>query len=132
MTAPDCNDPLDIQEHTFRFFWETTNPVTGLEPDRYPSKSAASIAAVGFALIAYPIGVERGFIARSQAVQRVLTTLTFLSTRPQGPEPAGVAGHNGFFYHYLDTAIGLRAGTCELSMVDTALLLGGLRIVSRR
>jgi hypothetical protein len=128
MTATDRDDPLigDIQERTFRYFWETTNPVTGLAPDRYPSKSAASIAAVGFALTAYPIGVERGFIGRRQAVERVLTTLRFLSTRPQGPEPSGVAGHKGFFYHYLNPVTGLRAGKCELSTVDTALLLGGV------
>ena len=36
-------------------------------PDRYPSPSFASIAAIGFALTAYGIGVERGCITRSQA-----------------------------------------------------------------
>src|SRR3546814_8574540 len=49
----------DVAHRTFRFFWETTNPANGLAPDRYPSKSFASIAAVGFALTAYPYGVEQ-------------------------------------------------------------------------
>jgi hypothetical protein len=53
-------DPLltDLEERTFRFFWETANPKNGLIPDRYPTSSFASIAAVGFGLTAYPIGVE--------------------------------------------------------------------------
>jgi len=54
-------DPLlaDLEERTFRFFWDTANPKNGLVPDRYPTPSFASIAAVGFALTAYPVGVER-------------------------------------------------------------------------
>jgi hypothetical protein len=116
----------DVQERTFRFFWETTNPDTGLAVDRYPSPSPASVAAVGFALTAYPIGVERGYITRAQAIERVLTTLSFLDSAPQGPAREGVAGYKGFFYHYLDPVTGTRADESELSTVDTALLLGGV------
>jgi hypothetical protein len=117
---------LDLQRRTFRFFWETTNPSNGLAPDRWPSPSLCSIAAIGFALNAYPIGVENGWISREAARGRVLTTLKFLWDLPQGPEPEGVAGHKGFFYHFLDMKTGLRAGQCELSTVDTTLLLGGV------
>jgi hypothetical protein len=122
------NDPLvaDVEKRTFRFFWETTNPHTGLALDRYPSASPASIAAVGFALTSYPIGVERKFIKRGQAVERVLNTLRFLDGAPQGPGRKGVAGHRGFFYHYLNPATGERADASELSTIDTALLLGGV------
>ena len=48
----------DLHERAFRFFWETANPNNGLVPDRYPTPSFASIAAVGYALTAYPVGVE--------------------------------------------------------------------------
>ncbi|REN16875.1 hypothetical protein DSI35_02955, partial [Mycobacterium tuberculosis] len=37
----------DIERRTFQFFWDTTNEVNGLSPDRYPSRPFASIAAVG-------------------------------------------------------------------------------------
>src|SRR5882762_4436238 len=59
-------DPFfaDLEERTFRFFWETGNPKNGLIADRYPTPSFASIAAVGFGLTSYPIGVERGYILR--------------------------------------------------------------------
>jgi hypothetical protein len=122
------DDPLvvDVQKRTLRYFWETTNPLTGLAVDRYPSPAPASIAAVGFALTSYPIGVERGHITRRQAVERVATTLRFFEAAPQGPSNKGNSGYRGFFYHYLDPVTGERAEESELSTIDTALLLGGI------
>lgn len=127
--APRLDDESlleDLSERTFRFFWETANPENGLVPDRWPSGSFSSIAAVGFGLTAYPIGVERGYITREQARERTLVTLRFFANAPQGPEPEGKAGHKGFFYHFLDMQTGTRYAHSELSTVDTALLLGGV------
>ncbi|HEX6816020.1 MAG TPA: hypothetical protein VF102_10130, partial [Gemmatimonadaceae bacterium] len=39
-----------VQHRTFNYFWETANPSNGLVPDRYPTPTFSSIAAVGFAL----------------------------------------------------------------------------------
>jgi hypothetical protein len=122
--APDLMS--DIQERTFRFFWDTTNPKNGLAPDRFPTPSFSSIAATGFALTAYPIGVERGWITRDQARARTLATLRFFWNAPQGDAPAGTAGYKGFFYHFLGMDDGLRHRQTELSSVDTALLFGGV------
>lgn len=117
----------DIEHRTFRFFWERGNPANGMIPDRWPTPSFASIAAIGFALTAYPIGVERGWISRAQARTRTLTTLRFMSRLPMGEARQGVAGHRGFFYHFLDMDSGLRYRDCELSTVDTTMLhLGAL------
>ena len=82
----------DLERRTFDFFWDTTDARTGLAPDRWPTPSFASIAAVGFALSAYPVGVARGYITRAQARERTLTTMRFLAGLPQGPGPRGVAG----------------------------------------
>lgn len=116
----------DIQERTFRFFWETTPDQTGLTFDRWPTPSFASIAAVGFALTAYPIGVTHGWITREQARARTLRTLEFFATAPQGDGETGFSGYKGFFYHFLGVTRGHRFARCELSTVDTALLLGGV------
>lgn len=126
--VPPPIDPFfdDLQARTFRFFWETTNPANGLTPDRYPSAPFASIASVGFALTAYPIGVERGWVSRAVARARVLATLRFFDTAPQGPSRRGVAGYRGFFYHFLDMRDGHRFRGIELSTIDTALLLMGM------
>src|SRR5437867_10731686 len=121
-------DPFlpELQERTFRFFWDTANPENGLIPDRYPTPSYSSIAAVGFALTTYPIGVERGYITRQQAQQRVLATLRFLARAPQNADARGAAGHRGFFYHFLDMKTGERYQDSELSTVDTAILVAGV------
>ena len=116
----------DLSERTFRFFWDTANPANGLIPDRYPTPSFSSIAAVGFGLSAYAIGVERGYITREAARARVLTTLRFFHDAPQGNAAQGMSGYKGFFYHFLDMQTGARSADSELSTVDTALLLGGV------
>ena len=115
-----------LQRRTFDWFWETTNAGNGLVPDRWPTRSFSSVAAVGFGLSAYLVGVERGWITRAQARDRVLTTLRFFWTAPQGTASAGVTGHRGFFYHFLDMDSGLRFATVELSTIDTGLLLAGV------
>jgi len=120
----------DLERRTFDWFWDLANPVNGLVPDRWPSKSFCSIAAVGFGLTALPIGVERGWISRSQARTRTLATLRFFATAPQGPEATGVTGHKGFFYHFIDMENGRRFETTELSSIDTTLLLGGMLFVA--
>lgn len=115
-----------LEDRTFAFFWERGDARTGLVPDRWPTPSFSSIAAVGFGLTAYPIGVERGLVTRSEAAERVLNTLRFFYQLPQGPTAAGIGGYHGFFYHFLDMSAGLRYQTVELSTIDTALLLAGV------
>ena len=115
----------DLEQRSFRFFWDTTDARTGLAPDRWPTASFASVAAVGFALTAYPIGVARGWVTREQARARVLTTLRFFHAAPQGPQATGNAGYKGFFYHFIDMETGTRFKDVELSTIDTALLVAG-------
>ena len=114
-----------IGERTFQWFWDTTDPNTGLTPDRWPKKDFSSVAAIGFALTAYPIGAEHGWVSRSQAATRTLTTLRYLYQLPQGADATGMAGYKGFYYHFLDFNAGRRFDKVELSTIDTALLLAG-------
>jgi hypothetical protein len=116
----------DLEERTFRWFWELVNRENGLVPDRWPTPSFCSIAAVGFALTAYPIGVERGWCSRKDARDLTLTTLRFFWNAPQGAAEEGVSGHKGFFYHFLDMKTGLRFEKVELSSVDTTILFMGM------
>jgi hypothetical protein len=115
----------DVERRTFHYFWDLADPHTLLVPDRAPTPSFSSIAAVGFGLTAYGIGAERGYVTRAEAAERTLTTLRSLLAMKQGAEPQGVSGHHGFFYHFLDMKTGVRFQTVELSTADTALLIAG-------
>src|SRR5437870_9009911 len=115
-----------LEERTFHYFWDLTNPQNGLTPDRAPSPSFSSIAAVGFALTAYPIGVEHRYVTRAQASQRTVTTLRFFWTARQDSAVTGSTGYHGFFYHFLDMGTGQRFQNVELSTIDTSLLLAGI------
>src|SRR5947209_873887 len=115
-----------VQQTSFDYFWYGANPANGLVPDRSASGSACSIAAVGFGLTAIGIGIDHGWISRTQGVDRVTTTLNTFLQGPQGTNSTGVIGYKGWFYHFLDMNTALRAGTPELSSIDTALLLAGI------
>ena len=114
-----------IQCDSFRYFPAHTNPANGLVRDSSQPDTPASIAAVGFALSAYPVAVRNGWMDRAHALALTLTTLRFFAALPQSDAP-DAAGNHGFFYHFLDMQHGRRAWNCELSTIDTALLLGGV------
>ena len=107
----------------FDFFWEQANrdlasPGYGLIRDRFPgSPGIASIASVGFALSAYPIGVQKGYITYEQARERTDKTLDTL---------LGMERTEGFFYHFVDMQTGKRAWNSEISSIDTAILIMGV------
>jgi hypothetical protein len=117
---------LEVQRKAFDYFWLEANPANGLLRDRSTAKSPSSIAAVGFGLTAIGIGIDHGWIGRAQGRERTLRTLRTLFELPQGPEAADMAGHKGWFYHFLDMRTGARVWKCELSSIDTVLLMAGV------
>ena len=114
-----------LQCAAFGYFLQTMNPQNGLIPDTNRENSPVSIAVVGFALSLYPVGVERGWISRADAVQRTLTALRFFQSSDQSGSPEAT-GYQGFYYHFLDIHSGARVWRSELSMIDTALLIAGV------
>ncbi|HEX3528518.1 MAG TPA: glucoamylase family protein [Thermoanaerobaculia bacterium] len=116
----------DVESRSFHYFWDLADPHTLLVPDRAPTPSFSSIAAVGFGLTVYGIGAERGYVPRAEAAARTLATLRSLLAMKQGPQPHGVSGYKGFFYHFLDMRTGERFQTIELSTIDTSLLMAGV------
>ena len=115
---------LNLQRNTFAYFIQETNPANGLVPDNTRRGSHSSIAATGLGLAAVPIGVERNYVTREKALDRVLTNLRFFWTSEQSASPTAT-GYKGFFYHFLDMESGRRAWECELSTIDTTILIAG-------
>ena len=118
-----------MQKAIFQFFWEQTNPATGIIKDRCNVRGIdngilGSIAATGFGLSAICIGAKRGYVSTSQARQRVLNTLRFLWRK--------LAHEHGFFYHWANINSGERMWNAEISSVDTAEKSAPLRSYARR
>ncbi|HZV91983.1 MAG TPA: glucoamylase family protein [Caldimonas sp.] len=114
-----------LQRNSFDYFVHEVNDDNGLVLDKTAENWPASIAAIGMALTVYAVGAERKFMSRERAVSRTLTTLRFLASLEQS-EATDASGYKGFFYHFLDMSSGRRAWNCELSSIDTALLMAGV------
>jgi hypothetical protein len=122
----------EIERAAFDFFWNEASSATGQVRDRAlvsgnDHRRVASIAATGFGLTALCIGEIRGYgdsaAIQSSAIQasaiqaRVRQTLRFLKRQ---------SNEHGFFYHFVDMDTGERMWNCEVSSIDTSLLLCGV------
>ena len=113
----------DIQRGSFQYIWNETNPATGQVKDRAflngkDTRTMASIAATGFGLTGLCIADARGFAKTVDITNRVRNTLQFLyQTMPNV---------HGFYYHFVDMNTGQRWTQCELSSIDTSILLCGV------
>lgn len=119
--------PADIRELTerevdasIRWLWAHGTPSgrgCGLVLDRDDLPDVATVAATGFALAAWCVGVERGLLDRSDVHARVRGAMETLEhVVPQ---------KNGFLAHFVDAGTGERRGQSEYSTIDTALALCG-------
>ncbi len=128
VSAKACQEVLleHLEKAHFDYFVEFSDPKTGLTRDRSTENSSCSIAGVGFSLSAHLAAAERGWISREAAADYTLKVLKTLWDAPQGETATGASGYKGFFYHFIDPKTSLRAGSAELSTVDTALLMAGV------
>lgn len=113
-----------LQRDLYSYFTRYTDEHTGLTADSSRSPGEVSIAATGLGLLCLPIAVERGWLSRERAV-RLATAAARTFRHGEQSTSTLACGYRGFFYHFLDSR-GRRAGDCELSTIDTALLLAGL------
>ncbi|MFL0565205.1 glucoamylase family protein [Microbacterium sp. 179-I 1D1 NHS] len=128
MTFPAVDTlPSDIRDLTdtevdasIRWLWRFSTPSgvgTGLVLDKDDLPDVATVAATGFALAAWCVGVERGILDRGDVLDRVRGTVRTLEhTVPQ---------KNGFLAHFVDATTGERQGRSEYSTIDTTLALCG-------
>jgi hypothetical protein len=124
-TLPDDALIDRLQHAAFAYFIEYANAENGLVADTSREGSPCSIAVVGFALSCYPVAIANGWITRAFAVSRTLATLRFFWNSAQSDRP-DATGYKGFYYHFIDMTTGRRVWQCELSLIDTTLLLAGM------
>ena len=73
-----------VQRQTFKFFWEGAHPVSGLAPDRCTTRAnvtddKAAIGGTGFGIMAILVAVERGWVTREAALERLTRMLDLLT-----------------------------------------------------
>jgi hypothetical protein len=114
----------EIQRASFAFFWNEASTKTGQVKDRgvatgiNDSHTMSSIAATGFGLTSLCIGDRRGYKKSSVILERVRKTLRFLAN--------DLPNKHGFFYHFVHMETGKRWEKCELSSIDSSILLCGV------
>ena len=89
-----------VQEAVFRYFWDFAHPVSGLTRERLAvwDRQTVATGGSGFGLMAIIVGVERGFVGRSEAAERILKILTFLDEK--------AARYHGAWSHWFDGTTG--------------------------
>jgi len=91
------------QRDAFKYFWDYAEVNSKLARERYhvddPSNDAnvVTVGGSGFGLMTIITGIERGFVTRDQAVERLTTALTFLQNADR---------FHGAWPHWLNGATG--------------------------
>jgi len=125
LTAADEAMLDSIQRRTFLFFLYEHHPEKGIVRDRTAGGAPSSIAATGFGIPSFAIGAERGWITREMAAAITLQILQFFIESDQNTDVLST-GYRGFYYHFLRMDTGLREWNCELSSIDTGILMMGI------
>lgn len=112
----------EIQEQTFKYFWDFAHPVSGLARERNTSGDVVTSGGSGFGIMAIPVGINRNFITRAQGLQRMQTIVSFLKNT--------AVKVKGAFPHWLNGATGaivpFSANDNGADLVETSYLMMGL------
>ncbi|MAU16550.1 MAG: beta-glucosidase [Muricauda sp.] len=116
-----------VQEETFKYFWDFAEEHSGGAKERYhpndPGRDAnvVTTGGTGFGLMAILVAIERGFVSRSEAVERLSLILDFLENADR---------FHGAWPHWIDGSTGAVIPFSDLDdggdLVETAFLAQGL------
>jgi hypothetical protein len=120
------------QKQTFKYFWDGAEPHSGMARERYHvdtdySRNDRHVVATGgsgFGLMAILVGIERDFVSRRAAVERLDRIVGFLekADRYHGAWPHWMNGNNGKTVPFSSKDDGA-------DLVETAYLVQGLLAV---
>lgn len=110
-----------VQKQTLKYFYDFAHPASGMARERNVSGDLVTSGGSGFGVMALIVGVERGFISRTQGVHRLDRILDFLETcdRFHGVWPHWINGNTG-------KTIPFSANDNGADLVETAFMVQGL------
>ncbi|HOI32280.1 MAG: glucoamylase family protein [Bacteroidales bacterium] len=113
-----------VQEKTFRYFWDHAHPVSGLARERLNSGETVTTGGSGFGLMVLLVGIERGFISRSEGIERLSTITNFLADADR---------FHGVWPHWMNGSTGRTIAFSSQDdggdLVETSFLAAGLLTV---
>ncbi|MBK8603715.1 MAG: Ig-like domain-containing protein [Saprospiraceae bacterium] len=111
-----------VQRRTFAYFWEFGHPVSGLARERNSSGDLVTSGGSGFGLMTIPVGIERGFITKSEGLERSKLIVDFLLNKTDT--------YHGAFPHWFSGSTGktipFSANDNGADLVETSFLMAGL------
>ncbi len=111
-----------VQKQTLKYFYDFGHPVSGLARERSTSGETVTTGGSGFGIMAMVAGVNRGFITRTEGLERIQKIVTFLTTKADR--------FHGAFPHWLNGTTGkvqpFSANDNGADLVETSFLLEGL------
>lgn len=117
------NQLLDlVQKKTFAYFWELGHPVSGLARERNNSEDLVTAGGSGFGIMTIPIAIERGFVSKTEGLERLKKIVGFLKNSAQrfhGAFPHWMNGRTG-------TVIPFSQKDNGADLVETSYLIAGL------
>jgi hypothetical protein len=123
-----------VQYNTYQYFHDGAEPVSGMARERYHidgvypdnDMNVVTSGGTGFGVMALLVGIERGFIARTEGYQQLRKMVNFLETadRFHGAWPHWIYGETGKVKPFSTKDNGA-------DLVETAYLIQGLLAVKQ-
>lgn len=112
-----------VQKASFLYFWDYAHPVSGMARERTSNPDTVTSGGTGFGIAAIVVATERGWITRSQAVERMNRIASFLEKADR---------FHGAWSHWLNGRTGkvvpFSSNDDGGDLVETSFLINGLLI----
>ncbi|HUO14214.1 MAG TPA: glucoamylase family protein [Verrucomicrobiae bacterium] len=112
-----------LQEACFRYYWDGADPYSGMTRENIPGDDRiVATGASGFGIMALVVGVDRGFISRTQGVARLTKIVNFLEHADR---------YHGVWSHFMNGKTGKTMPVFGMfdnggDLVETSFLMEGL------
>lgn len=110
-----------VQKYTFRYFWDDAHPTSGMAKERNSSGDIVTTGGSGFGIMSILVGIENGYITRTEGVNRIIKIISFLQFAER---------FRGVYAHWMNGKTGKAIAFSQFDnggdLVETAFLMQGL------
>ncbi|HEV2468311.1 MAG TPA: glucoamylase family protein [Candidatus Sulfotelmatobacter sp.] len=112
-----------LQQDCFRYYWEGADPYSGMARENIPGDDRiVATGATGMGIAALVVGVNRGFITRSEGIARLTKIVDFLEHAQR---------YHGAWSHFMDGSTGRTTPVFGMfenggDIVETSFLMEGM------